>query len=105
MPIYEYDCKSCHAKFEKLVKSMSSDEKIDCPECGSKKTTRALSVLYVQNHQETFYYAASCAGGQGRCRKSCGHDDRPTTDRVSACNGRRRARSKPVWCRFARTAD
>ena len=40
-----------------------------------------------------------------RSEESCEHDDRPTTDRASAFNGRRRAGSKPVSCRFARTVD
>ena len=47
MPIYEYECKGCSAKFEKLVRSMSNEEKISCPKCGSPKTARALSVFAV----------------------------------------------------------
>ena len=43
MPIYEYNCKSCDAKFEKLVKSMNGRAQIACPECGSTKTARLLS--------------------------------------------------------------
>ncbi len=35
MPIYEYVCKKCHHKFEKIQKF--SDPKIrKCPECGGK---------------------------------------------------------------------
>ena len=45
MPIYEYQCKPCGAKFEKLVRSMSSTEAVKCPECGSEQTARALSVV------------------------------------------------------------
>lgn len=50
MPIYEYVCKSCNKKFDQLVRRMSSaDEEsaVACPECGSKKTARALSVFAV----------------------------------------------------------
>ena len=47
MPIYEYACKNCDTKFEKLVRSMNSSEKVDCPKCGSTKTARALSVFAV----------------------------------------------------------
>ncbi len=47
MPIYEYSCGSCEAKFEKLVRSMSGEEKVECPACGSKQTARALSVFAV----------------------------------------------------------
>ena len=45
MPIYEYQCKPCGKKFEKLVRSMSSSETVPCPDCGSTQTTRALSVF------------------------------------------------------------
>lgn len=46
MPIYEYTCKSCKMKFEKLVRSMAEQTAI-CPSCGSKKTERELSVFAV----------------------------------------------------------
>jgi putative FmdB family regulatory protein len=49
VPIYEYVCKSCDAKFEQLVRSMGSAEsaKTKCPSCGSMQTSRALSVFAV----------------------------------------------------------
>ena len=47
MPIYEYTCKKCDAKFEKLVKRMNDDSKVECPECHSTQTARALSVFAV----------------------------------------------------------
>lgn len=43
MPIYEYICKGCENEFEELV--FKQDEKIDCPECGSAKVERAMSVF------------------------------------------------------------
>ena len=43
MPIYEYICKGCKNEFEELV--FKQDEKIDCPECGSSKVDRAMSVF------------------------------------------------------------
>ena len=51
MPIYEYTCGKCDAKFEQLVRSMSNadDAKIKCPACGSDKTARALSVFAVSS--------------------------------------------------------
>jgi putative FmdB family regulatory protein len=48
VPIYEYTCNACNEKFDKLIKSMSSSEKIKCPKCGSGKTERALSVFAVK---------------------------------------------------------
>lgn len=53
MPIYEYVCKSCDAKFEQLVRTMSGGDadraKFKCPQCGSKQTARALSVFAVSS--------------------------------------------------------
>ncbi len=74
---------------------------------GARRFSTSILVvcLYVQNTIKTFYYASSCSCDDERSEESCEHDDRPTTDRVSACNGRREAWSKPVSCHFARTAD
>ena len=42
MPLYEYDCKKCHEVVELLVRS--EKETIKCPECGSQRLERLLSV-------------------------------------------------------------
>ncbi len=47
MPIYEYTCSKCNHRFEKLVRSMTKPQEVECPECGSTKTARALSVFAV----------------------------------------------------------
>jgi putative FmdB family regulatory protein len=47
MPIYEYTCKACESRFEQLVRTMSGTERVKCPECGSARTARALSVFAV----------------------------------------------------------
>ena len=58
MPIYEYICKRCDARFERLVKSMSDEgsSKVACPECKSTQTARSMSVFAV----------SSSAGSPGR---------------------------------------
>ena len=43
MPIYEYQCGKCGKAFERLVRS--AGEAASCPECGSAKTARQLSVF------------------------------------------------------------
>jgi putative FmdB family regulatory protein len=70
MPIYEYSCKSCEEKFEKLVRTMSEREAIACPQCGSTKTARALSVFAVGAESSG---KSSSAGteGPGMCGR-CG---------------------------------
>src|SRR5947208_6584102 len=47
VPIYEYTCQKCNSKFEQLVRSMGAEAKFACPECGSQKTARTLSVFAV----------------------------------------------------------
>jgi putative FmdB family regulatory protein len=73
MPIYEYACKQCDMRFEKLVRSMSSSEKIECPKCGSTKTARALSVFAVGAQSATKNVSAPpmcgrCGGAPGSCQ-------------------------------------
>ena len=65
MPIYEYTCRSCETKFEKLVRSMTSREEIPCPKCGSGETTRDLSLFAVGAEQ------AKPSSGPGMCGR-CG---------------------------------
>jgi len=43
MPIYEYKCQDCGAKFEKLVRG--SNPEIVCPSCGEKRLTQELSIF------------------------------------------------------------
>ncbi len=42
MPLYEYECHSCKQTVEALVRN--AEEPVRCPECGSKKLERVLSV-------------------------------------------------------------
>jgi putative FmdB family regulatory protein len=47
MPLYEYQCESCQASFEKLVADVAARDRAACPKCGSKKTRRAFSAFAV----------------------------------------------------------
>jgi len=68
MPIYEYHCKSCEAKFEKLRPMSAADQAIKCPNCNSPKTARTLSVFAVAAEGGSKSAAASDAGPMcGRC--------------------------------------
>ena len=44
MPIYEYKCRECGDKFEKLVRPTSSQEDPTCPVCHSPKVERQVSL-------------------------------------------------------------
>jgi len=66
MPIYEYTCKSCNARFEQLVKSMTAAPKVTCPKCGSPQTARQLSVFAV-GAEPSAKSASPAPGICGRC--------------------------------------
>ena len=80
MPIYEYTCQSCDKRFEKLVRSMSGKEKIVCPECGSGKTVREMSVFAGSSGQQP-----ACGAGSASHAAGC-----------SCCSGNRGNRSCPM---------
>jgi len=67
MPIYEYSCKSCSAKFEQLVRTMGDSPRVACPECGSVKTAREMSVFAVGAEGDTKTSTAQAPGMCGRC--------------------------------------
>lgn len=66
MPIYEYTCRNCDTKFEKLVRTMGDNGKVECPECHSTNTVRALSVFAVGAEQQRSAPQFSC----GQCAQN-----------------------------------
>ncbi len=65
MPIYEYDCRKCDHRFEELV--MSRNERVACPECGSRKLKKAMSAFAFSSDGA----ARSSGGGCGNCSGNC----------------------------------
>lgn len=55
MPIYEYSCESCGARFDKLMRRVSSSQEVCpiCPQCGSQETRRIPSAFAVTDSQIT----------------------------------------------------
>jgi putative FmdB family regulatory protein len=45
MPIYEYVCKECGSKFERMVRLSEADKRPECPRCGSDQTNKQLSTI------------------------------------------------------------
>lgn len=45
MPIYEYRCKECGEEFEKFVRSMTAEEEVVCPSCGSPQVEKKISLF------------------------------------------------------------
>ena len=47
MPLYEYECKSCNHRFEKIQK-FSDPPQTTCPKCGKETVEQVLSAPAVQ---------------------------------------------------------
>ncbi|MFN3653188.1 MAG: FmdB family zinc ribbon protein [Armatimonadota bacterium] len=45
VPIYEYQCPDCGARFGRLRPMQERDEPIRCPECASERARRVVSVV------------------------------------------------------------
>ena len=43
MPLYEFECRSCGAKFEKLVMKPDEAAEVACPSCQSMEVEESLS--------------------------------------------------------------
>lgn len=67
MPLYEYQCKKCGHRFERLQKRHSDPPPAKCPECGGK-VEQLVSAPAVQFKGSGWYatdYAKKPAGGDG----------------------------------------
>jgi putative FmdB family regulatory protein len=65
MPLYEYGCPSCDARFDRLV-SMAEADDANCPRCGAH-AKRLLSVIAGLGGRAT-PPAPTCGGGAcGAC--------------------------------------
>lgn len=64
MPIFEYTCKDCKGGFEELVRS--EEQVVACPNCGSNKTEKRLSVFSAGSSAQSQSGSAVCG------RPGCG---------------------------------
>ncbi len=66
MPLFEYTCKSCGARFELLAASRSArPESPACPQCGGRKTHAGLSACAI-GRPSGGAAKSSCDLGAGR---------------------------------------
>ncbi len=45
MPIYEYRCEECGARFDKFVRSTATPVEVVCPQCASDKCRKSISLF------------------------------------------------------------
>lgn len=62
MPVYEYVCDQCGARFSKLQPMSAPREGYECPECGAHSTRRVMSA----------FSSAGSSSGQSGCSSSGG---------------------------------
>lgn len=67
MPIHDYVCMSCEARFEELVGMADPDPA--CPDCGNRKVARQFSASFAAHGGSR---QPSLGGGGGCCGGSCG---------------------------------
>jgi putative FmdB family regulatory protein len=76
MPIFEYICDDCGAKFEKLVRR--SADGVACPSCGKSRLTTTLSTFAAHSGKTNGKSSAadfpSCPGGMCRTPDICGRN-------------------------------
>lgn len=74
MPIFEYRCRECGARFEKIVRSAA--EQVICDSCQSRKVEQLLSVFAVSAASGTATAASAAEAGPCPCgaprRGMCG---------------------------------
>jgi len=64
MPIYEYRCRGCGNRFEKLVRGR---ERVTCPECGAGRLAKLFSTFGVKSGDR---FSGSAGSGCGTCSAS-----------------------------------
>jgi putative FmdB family regulatory protein len=45
MPFYEYQCRDCGRVFDKYVRSILSRFEVTCPDCGSERCEKNVSLF------------------------------------------------------------
>ena len=68
MPIYEYRCEQCGARFDKLVPMSQAQAAQRCPSCGAERARKLMSSFAATGTSSTSSAggaSASCAPGGG----------------------------------------
>lgn len=71
MPIFEFECLSCHKEFEELV--LGAQSGIQCPACQSDQVKKLMSVVAFKSDGQFVSTSASdgCSGCASHSCSSC----------------------------------
>ena len=73
MPVYEYFCRDCHIKYEKLRPMREADAAISCPSCNALNSVRTLSVFVMHaGGRDSKLSSQTISSGSCACGGACG---------------------------------
>jgi putative FmdB family regulatory protein len=79
MPVYEYVCRTCNTRHDKLRPAREADAPVMCPSCREQNSIRMLSTfaMHTGSRSEarstaTESHSGGCSGGCAGC-SGCGH--------------------------------
>jgi len=95
MPIYEFECTDCGARFDRLQK-LSDPDPVDCPTCGKPRGKRRLTAPAFRLAGSGWYETDFKKDGD-RKRNLAGKDEAPKSDAKDAGDGAKKGdAAKPV---------
>jgi len=71
MPLYEYACRDCGGRFERMRKTAERLSAPACPTCASSETMLVMSVTARVGTATAAAAAPACDGGGGCCGGAC----------------------------------
>jgi putative FmdB family regulatory protein len=74
MPIFEYRCTDCDAKFEKLIRGEADAAALVCPSCGATHLSRELSTFSAHASSTPQPAQQGCASGMCPNAHLCGRN-------------------------------
>jgi putative FmdB family regulatory protein len=66
MPIYEYECRQCGARMERLIRSQADIPEC-CPACNAKKLQKVFSAFSVRASASSAKPACGACSADGAC--------------------------------------
>lgn len=72
MPLYEYRCNDCNARFDTLVRTATATEDVTCQACDSANVRRLVSGFATVGGYDDEYVPRQASSGGGCCGGSCG---------------------------------
>jgi putative FmdB family regulatory protein len=69
MPLYEYFCKNCGKRFDKMLRFSEANKVPECPYCSSKETSKQISTFAAVG-------VSSGSGAQAQSASSCSNGGR-----------------------------